>query len=397
MQNSRLQSSKLLGVAPDASLTDIKRAYRRIAKRLHPDRTGGDVASFRRITAAYNMLLQSHRDGASRRFHRPASKADQTQDKVKKRDRDTQNKRHQESTNASSARSGEAKADFGDFKFEWSSHFARAEKQRRAKKKAADRKRSSNNHESEAAREETFDPDDWSAWRARTDAVDAQDSSIHAQASADFSDASADGRDETVNKGFFNWFRKQKRHFKTSEPLKSGEDVKLRLKTTEQTLLFGGHHRIALQRLAACPSCQGISQRSCSICRDAGRVKVREEVTVYVPPGALSGTQIKVPRKGTAGLCGFEDGDLVLIIEHELPRGFRHDGNDLIGAFRIDRGLAKRGGIVELDVPRGKVKVRVPSKTKNGDRLRLKGQGLPCSTSNRVGDVYLELTVGRIA
>ena len=62
MQKTRSQSSKILGVAPDATLTDIKRAYRRIAKRLHPDRTGGDVAAFRRITAAYNLLLEQHRD-----------------------------------------------------------------------------------------------------------------------------------------------------------------------------------------------------------------------------------------------------------------------------------------------------------------------------------------------
>ena len=178
--------------------------------------------------------------------------------------------------------------------------------------------------------------------------------------------------------------------------MKHGEDVKLRLKTTDQTLLFGGHHRIALKRLVACPSCQGLSEGPCSICRNAGRVKVREEVTVYVPPGAVSGTQIKVPRKGTAGLCGYEDGDLVLIIEHELPRGFRSEGNDLIGAFRIDKDLAKRGGIVHLDVPRGKVKVRVPADTKNGDRLRLKGQGIPCPTNNLVGDVYLELSVGKL-
>ena len=95
-------------------------------------------------------------------------------------------------------------------------------------------------------------------------------------------------------------------------------------------------------------------------------------------------------------LCGSEDGDLVLIIEHELPVGFRSEGNDLIGAFRIDKTLAKRGGVVQLDVPRGRVKVRVPSNTKNGDRLRLRGQGIPCPTSNYVGDVYLELSVGRV-
>ena len=117
---------------------------------------------------------------------------------------------------------------------------------------------------------------------------------------------------------------------------------------------------------------------------------------MYVPPGAFSGTQIRVPGKGTAGLSTQPDGDLILIIEHEPPRGFRVEGLDLIGTFRIDRRLAERGGIVELDVPRGKVKVRVPRNTKNGDRLRLKEQGVPSSTSNLVGALYLDLSVGRI-
>ena len=55
-----------------------------------------------------------------------------------------------------------------------------------------------------------------------------------------------------------------------------------------------------------------------------------------------------------------------------------------------------RGGVVSVDIPRGKVKVRIPPGTENGDRLKLKGQGIPSSTSNLSGDVYLDLNVGSV-
>jgi DnaJ-class molecular chaperone len=395
MQNTRLQSSRILGVAPDATLTDIKRAYRRIAKRLHPDRTGGDVAAFRRITAAYNLLLEQHRDRPQKSGFGTARKNGSTRSYTKTKTTTVPPASERTGyTHRDVGSKADSTVNFGEFKFEWSSHFARAEKQRRAKNKAASRRKSSQQASAEATQPNAGDADEWTAWRQHLDAVEQVEKDVH---SSEHDNTPPDGDAEgSLGSGLFNWFKKQKRHFKTSEPSKRGEDVKLRLKTTDQTLLFGGHHRIALKRLAACPSCQGFSERPCSICRNAGRVKVREEVTVYVPPGAVSGTQIKVPGKGTAGICDFEDGDLVLIIEHELPRGFRNEGNDLIGAFRIDKQLARRGGIVQIDVPRGKVKVRVPPNTQNGDRLRLRGQGIPCPTSNQVGDVYLELSVGKL-
>ena len=118
---------------------------------------------------------------------------------------------------------------------------------------------------------------------------------------------------------------------------------------------------------------------------------------MYVPPGALSGTQIKVPGKGMAGLFQQSDGDLVLIVEHEPPKGFRVHDLDLVGTFRLDKTLALRGGVVAVDVPRGKVKVRIPAHTVDGDRLKLKGQGIPSSTSNLIGDVYLDLSIGRVS
>ncbi|MGB0648215.1 MAG: DnaJ C-terminal domain-containing protein [Bradymonadia bacterium] len=394
MQNSRAQSFQLLGISPDASRDEIKRAYRRIAKRLHPDRRGGDLNAFRRITAAYNQLIQGDRAPSNR-----SQSSGGTQTKPK-----TQNQEPTRTTGRTvSSDSADTTVRFKDFRFEWSKQFERAERRRKAK--ASSRKtESTQQQEINSGHVSSVPTDDAEAWRLWRSHVKANDEMSEPQQHREVSDSFVPeggtytdaSIDSTLSGRVVGWFKKQKRHFQAIKPVDKGENVTLRLRTSDQTLLFGGHHRIALQRLAACPSCRGESERSCSICRNTGRVKVREEVTVYVPPGAVSGTQIKVPGKGTAGLLDHSDGDLILIVEHELPTGFRAQGLDLIGAFRVDKNLAMRGGIVSVDVPRGKVKVRIPPGTENGDRLKLKGQGIPSSISNLSGDVYLDLNVGSV-
>jgi DnaJ-class molecular chaperone len=401
MQNSRVQSFRLLGVSPDSSLDEIKRAYRRIAKRLHPDRRGGDLNAFRRITAAYNQLLEDHK-GVTPRVQQVRPKSAPTAAPSRTASGNAHKPRN---TQGAAPKTSSKTVGFSDFRFEWSSEFEHAERARHAKKEAA--KKATSQGPSTVRKSDDVDSmngaEAWKVWRSHVNAnnqikdpVESAESS-ETTATAAQEDAVVDLTEESIlSKRIFGWFKKQKRHFQVIKPVHKGENVTLRLRTTDQTLLFGGHHRIALQRLAVCPSCQGVNERSCSICRNAGRVKVREEVTVYVPPGALSGTQIKVPGKGTAGLFQQGDGDLILIVEHEPPRGFRVDDLDLIGTFRLDKNLARRGGVVAVDVPLGKVKVRIPANTVDGDRLKLKGQGIPSSTSNLIGDVYLDLNIGRI-
>ena len=133
MQNTRLQSSRILGVAPDATLTDIKRAYRRIAKRLHPDRTGGDVAAFRRITAAYNLLLEQHRERPNKTVFGDERKNDSARSHAKSKSSGAAPSSERSThTHRGVNSKAESTVHFGDFRFEWSSQFARAEKQRRA-------------------------------------------------------------------------------------------------------------------------------------------------------------------------------------------------------------------------------------------------------------------------
>jgi len=389
MRQNATQSSQLLGVSPDASIAEIKKAYRKIAKRLHPDRNGGDQTAFRRITAAYQNLLTQKKTSA---VDAPKARA-----KTNKWSASTQAQRPRSAPTASSKEAADTKADFGDFKFSWSEQFARveAERNQRQKSRKIRAARSQKMNQVPGGRSESSSqyvdhtPDsDWHTWRRHIDSMN--------QTPGDAEDVVSDEteNEDTQSPGIWGWLKKQKRHLKTHRTSFPGVDVKLRLKTTEQTLLFGGEQRIALQRLAVCPSCQGQNAKSCEICRGTGRVKVREELVVHVPPSATSGTQLRVPGKGTAGLCSHPDGDLILLIEPVLSSGFQVDGFQFLGTLRVTKSLANRGGVVEIDVPRGKVKVRIPAGACAGTKLRLRGQGLENPETGETGDVMLNLRIG---
>ena len=94
-------------------------------------------------------------------------------------------------------------------------------------------------------------------------------------------------------------------------------------------------------------------------------------------------------------LCSHPDGDLLLLIEPVLSSGFQVDGFEFLGTLRVTKSLANRGGVVEIDVPRGKVKVRIPAGASAGTRLRLRGQGLENPETGEKGDVMLNLRIGR--
>jgi len=172
----------------------------------------------------------------------------------------------------------------------------------------------------------------------------------------------------------------------------SGDDIHLRLPVNSRTLVFGGQTRIAVHREVACPVCEGQGARDCA-CAGLRRVKIREEIIVEVSPGARSGDQIVVSSKGNGGLLGAPDGDLLLSLLPMAVPGFRRQGNDLHGTCTIEAKIARAGGHVVVELPRGRIKVNVPPRTCVGDRFRLRGQGLSGWQTSDIGDAYLTVEV----
>ena len=151
-----------------------------------------------------------------------------------------------------------------------------------------------------------------------------------------------------------------------------------------------------LQYRQTCPSCFGAGQLpgdACNACRGSGRVIRPETIRVNIPPGAEPGKMIRLRGKGAAGVRGGPAGDLLIrpnIRPHPL---LGREGRDLSMELPITVGEAVRGAMIEVPTPSGTVKVKIPSGAQSGQRLRVRGKGVPAHGQIPAGDLYLRLMV----
>jgi molecular chaperone DnaJ len=146
-----------------------------------------------------------------------------------------------------------------------------------------------------------------------------------------------------------------------------------------------------------CPVCQGrgqIMEQPCTDCGGQGRKQQNRTLSVDVPKGIEDGTRIRLADEGEAGLRGGPPGDLYIFVSVKPHDLFQRDGADLYARVPIAMTTAALGGEFEvptLDTTRARVKV--PSGTQPGQRVRLKGKGMPVLRSKDMGDLYVQLDV----
>jgi len=145
-----------------------------------------------------------------------------------------------------------------------------------------------------------------------------------------------------------------------------------------------------------CPRCQGkgkLTGSQCATCRGSGRVARAESVRVNIPPGAETGKRIRVPGKGASGVRGGPPGNLYIIPEVRPHRLFSRSGNDLTLELPITVGEAVHGATVKVPTPTGTVQVKIPAAAQSGQLLRVKGKGVQARSQGAAGDLYLRLMV----
>lgn len=146
----------------------------------------------------------------------------------------------------------------------------------------------------------------------------------------------------------------------------------------------------------ACPSCQGAGQtieKPCSACRGEGRVMDSSTVKLRIPAGVATGSKLRSTGKGEAGHLGGQPGDLYIILhvkEHELFE--RHD-NDLFCEVPIKFTLAALGGAIKVPTLFEKGNLKIPAGTQTGTTFRLKDQGIPSLRGGRKGDLLIRVQV----
>lgn len=148
--------------------------------------------------------------------------------------------------------------------------------------------------------------------------------------------------------------------------------------------------------VAACPTCNGEGRmitEACSICRGDGRTRIDRTVTVDVPPGVSSENYITLRGQGHAGPRGGPPGDLAVMLEvREDPR-FERQGDDLVHDIQVSFSQAALGTEIVVPTPWGDEKVRIEPGTQGGTVMRLRGRALPHLGSGKKGDLHIRVSV----
>jgi molecular chaperone DnaJ len=145
-----------------------------------------------------------------------------------------------------------------------------------------------------------------------------------------------------------------------------------------------------------CPRCHGTGKNisTCPVCHGEGVVSRTESLEVRIKPGTRDGQRIRIPGKGNAGLHGGPPGDLYVIIRTESHLIFRREGDDIYVTVPVTATEAALGAKIEVPTIDGRALLKVPPGTQSGQKLRLREKGVPSATKEGTrGDEIVEMKV----
>ena len=159
-----------------------------------------------------------------------------------------------------------------------------------------------------------------------------------------------------------------------------------------QNSLFG-----QMQVVVTCPTCSGegkIISKPCPLCSGEGRAEKRKTISVHIPAGVEKGQYIKLANQGNASVGKGVKGDLIVVIDEKDNSLFTRRGEDLLIEFPISFAQAALGDeIVVPTIYSKKIKMKIAAGTQSEKTYRVRGQGLPFVNSYGKGDMYVRVRV----
>lgn len=327
----------MLGVAKDADLETVKKAYRKLAMQYHPDRNHGDAAAeqkFKEINEAYDVLKDEQKRAAYDRFGHAA---------------------FENGHGGFNGRAGAGGFDFNASGFadifdEMFGEFMGGRRGSQSRARGGDLR-----YNMEITLEEAFAGKQATIRVPGTVQCDACSGTGGEKGSQPINCPTCRGHGKVrATQGFF---------------------------TIERT----------------CQSCGGLGkviEKPCPNCHGQGRMAKDKTLQVTIPAGVEDGTRIRLAGEGEAGLRGAPSGDLYIFLSLKPHRLFQRDGANIHCRVPLSMATAALGGSIEIPTIDGsRAKVQVPGGTQTGQQFRLKGKGMSVLRTNARGDMYAEIVV----
>ncbi len=150
------------------------------------------------------------------------------------------------------------------------------------------------------------------------------------------------------------------------------------------------------QITTTCPRCQGMKEffaEACPDCNGEGRLREKKKIKVKIPPGMDSGTHLIMSGEGNGGQHGGPPGDLYIVLQVRPHEFFRREGNDLHLTIPVSFVQAALGTHLTIPTLQGSSELVIPPGTQPGEVIRLKGEGVPYPKGNRRGDFLVDVKV----
>jgi len=163
----------------------------------------------------------------------------------------------------------------------------------------------------------------------------------------------------------------------------------------------GGHGQVRSSQgfftiQQTCPECAGSGEQissPCGECRGIGKKQTKKKIFTNIPKGVDDGTRIRLSGKGEAGIKGGGNGDLYIFVSIKTHSIFNRSEENIFFEFPISLTDAALGATIEVPtIDGGKAKVKIPAGTQNGKQFRLKGKGMPMIRNKSYGDLYIRST-----